>query len=182
MAAWIQRRYGKGEIDRAADILVPWWMANEDLMEVDQQRVNNRKSSRIGVHRTPCRCWPSDGAHFAHETRCPEWVIAQRLKRISSVLNKLAREPRMKLSQMQDLGGCRAIVPDVASVDQIFNLYRGPEDLFTRESTAIVPHTPTDASELTRELRELTKALRVRQRLAGWSRALRKLAKARGSR
>jgi hypothetical protein len=46
----------------------------------------------------------------------PGGLIAQWLKRVTSMLNKLAREPHMKLSQMQDLGGCRAIVPDVAAV------------------------------------------------------------------
>jgi hypothetical protein len=35
-----------------------------------------------------------------------EALIAQRLKRFSSVMNKLSREPTMKLSQMHDLGGC----------------------------------------------------------------------------
>src|SRR5262249_13622427 len=65
-------------------------------------------------------------------------LIAQRLKRISSALNKLVRESQMKLSQMQDLGGCRAIVADVADVDRIFDLYRGPQstqDLFESEGS-----------------------------------------------
>jgi hypothetical protein len=44
-----------------------------------------------------------------------------------------------------------------------------------REGTALVPGTPTDPGELIRELRETTKALKVRQRLAGWARALKQL-------
>src|SRR5262245_31811127 len=66
----------------------------------------------------------------------PEGLIAQRLKRMSSVLNKLTREPNMKLSQMQDLGGCRAIVSDVQAVDRLFDLYRRPhETLFEPEGS-----------------------------------------------
>jgi ppGpp synthetase/RelA/SpoT-type nucleotidyltranferase len=33
-------------------------------------------------------------------------IVAQRLKRFESIASKLVREPNMKLSQMQDLGGC----------------------------------------------------------------------------
>jgi ppGpp synthetase/RelA/SpoT-type nucleotidyltranferase len=38
-------------------------------------------------------------------------VVAQRLKRLPTILDKLKRHPEMKLSRMHDIGGCRAIVP-----------------------------------------------------------------------
>ncbi len=44
-----------------------------------------------------------------------------------------------------------------------------------REGTAQVPGTPSDENELVKELRELTKALKVRQRLRGWTNAIRQL-------
>jgi hypothetical protein len=44
-----------------------------------------------------------------------------------------------------------------------------------REGTPYVDGTPTDASELTKELRDITKSLKVRQRLVGWARALKQL-------
>ena len=37
--------------------------------------------------------------------------VGQRLKREPQILRKLARYPGMKLSRMQDVGGCRAIMP-----------------------------------------------------------------------
>lgn len=37
-------------------------------------------------------------------------VVAERLKRLDSIVNKLKREPSMSLWTMQDLGGCRFIV------------------------------------------------------------------------
>ena len=46
-------------------------------------------------------------------------VVAQRLKRLPSIVSKLERLPRIKLSRMQDIGGCRAIV---ASADDAFTL------------------------------------------------------------
>lgn len=43
-------------------------------------------------------------------------IVAERLKRLDSILNKLNREPTMSLWTMQDLGGCRFIVPEVADI------------------------------------------------------------------
>lgn len=43
-------------------------------------------------------------------------LVAQRIKRLPSIRHKLERFPTLNVSQMQDLGGCRAVV---ASVDQV---------------------------------------------------------------
>jgi hypothetical protein len=45
-----------------------------------------------------------------------ESIVVSRLKRLATTLNKLFREPRMKLSTMQDVGGLRAIVDTPAHV------------------------------------------------------------------
>ena len=37
-------------------------------------------------------------------------IVAQRLKRMPTIISKLERLPWLKLSRMQDIGGCRAIV------------------------------------------------------------------------
>lgn len=51
-------------------------------------------------------------------------LTAQRLKRISSIEAKLRRFPEMKLTQMQDIAGCRAVVRDVAEVEKLVIAYR----------------------------------------------------------
>jgi hypothetical protein len=51
-------------------------------------------------------------------------LVAQRLKRLSSIALKLRRFPEMKLSQMQDIGGCRAIVATAADVDKLVERYK----------------------------------------------------------
>ncbi len=43
-------------------------------------------------------------------------LVVQRLKRSRSILAKLVREPSMRLTQMQDIGGCRAVLDTVESV------------------------------------------------------------------
>ena len=46
-------------------------------------------------------------------------IVARRLKRIPSIVAKLTRLPRIHLSEMQDIGGCRAVV---GSANDAFNL------------------------------------------------------------
>lgn len=43
-------------------------------------------------------------------------IVAERLKRLDSIINKLKREATMNLWTMQDLGGCRFIVPTIEEV------------------------------------------------------------------
>ncbi|MCS7007278.1 MAG: RelA/SpoT domain-containing protein [Gaiellaceae bacterium] len=38
-------------------------------------------------------------------------IVSQRLKRLPTIIDKLARFPAMNVTQMQDIGGCRAILP-----------------------------------------------------------------------
>jgi hypothetical protein len=38
--------------------------------------------------------------------------VAQRLKRLVTIVDKLARMPTTKLTQLQDIGGCRAVLDD----------------------------------------------------------------------
>lgn len=50
-------------------------------------------------------------------------LVVQRLKRARSILAKLAREPSMRLSQMQDIGGCRAVFESLDSVYRLKDSY-----------------------------------------------------------
>jgi hypothetical protein len=59
-------------------------------------------------------------------------VVAQRLKRLSSIRLKLVLIPGMQMSRMHDIGGCRAVVRSIAEERKIVGLYR--------ESAAKNPH------------------------------------------
>jgi hypothetical protein len=130
MAEWAKRAYSKGEIDRVGALLVPWWgggVKPENLGHLWSVAQNWRTS-----HGLPLNVFQAGLRSRAKRTD-EDIIVAQRLKRMSSVLNKLSREPNMKLSQMQDLGGCRAIMPDVATVDAVYGMYRGDEPLLESE-------------------------------------------------
>lgn len=45
--------------------------------------------------------------------------VSQRLKRMTTILDKVVREPTLALDRMQDIGGCRVVVPDLVSVYQL---------------------------------------------------------------
>ncbi len=51
-------------------------------------------------------------------------VVAERLKRLDSIINKLKRQPTMSLWEMQDLGGCRFIVPSIPEVYHYAEKYK----------------------------------------------------------
>lgn len=51
-------------------------------------------------------------------------LIAQRLKRETSIVRKLGRSGQMRLTQMQDIGGCRAVLKSADEVDELFEIYR----------------------------------------------------------
>lgn len=44
-------------------------------------------------------------------------LVAERLKRLDSIVAKLQRESGMKLYRMQDLGGCRMVLPTIEDVE-----------------------------------------------------------------
>lgn len=49
---------------------------------------------------------------------------AQRLKRLQSILRKLGRQSTMQMSQMQDIGGCRAVLPGMARLNTLRFIYQ----------------------------------------------------------
>lgn len=51
-------------------------------------------------------------------------IVAQRLKRMPTIIDKLRRFPAMKLTTMQDIGGVRAILGSVSDVYGLANEYR----------------------------------------------------------
>lgn len=53
------------------------------------------------------------------ESRGRPVVVGQRLKRMPRIVEKLTRDHRSNLSRMQDIGGCRAILEDLATVDAV---------------------------------------------------------------
>jgi (p)ppGpp synthase/HD superfamily hydrolase len=48
---------------------------------------------------------------------CDGPEVSQRLKRVPTILDKITREPTLALANMQDIGGCRAVLQ---SIDEVY--------------------------------------------------------------
>lgn len=53
------------------------------------------------------------------------WHNAQRIKRLESIHAKLSRQASMRMSQMQDIAGCRAVFKKMSSVQRLVQKYKG---------------------------------------------------------
>ena len=92
------------EIDQAGRILANVPAEGEDDREwVDAFRYIGRWRA---AHAGPLRAFRSNLQRRVGR----RGIVAQRLKRMPTIISKLERLPWLKLSRMQDIGGCRAIV------------------------------------------------------------------------
>lgn len=115
--AWAKPQNNRGRVDAAGDALLHPPISSDEY-EAALSVINNWRSS----HGYPLQCLKMVllGRAKSIDSKA---LIAQRLKRLHSIELKLKNNPHMKLSQMQDLGGCRAVVRSVHNVHQLVSLY-----------------------------------------------------------
>jgi hypothetical protein len=122
--AWTTLEYTRTQVDKAGDVLVAGVLENLDrpydeyLDALDV--INNWRSS----HSFPLNTFTVGLKRRAREVD-PDALVAQRIKRLSSIAHKLERFTTMKLSQMQDIGGCRAIVSTLREVKELVAIQKG---------------------------------------------------------
>ncbi len=111
--AWTKPRgSSKGTINRAGDILI-----NDISSEEEKNKALEILDNWRAVHSYPMHIFKKrlkDKSTAVDENA----LTAQRLKRVPAIIHKLKRKygghnPTMKLSQMQDIGGCRAVLSNV---------------------------------------------------------------------
>ena len=116
---WATPQYDRREVNAAGDCLI----ANAQLITLMRRDemlavINNWRSS----HSFPLQSFKTTLLRRAKKVD-HQAIVAQRLKRLSSISAKLHRFPDMKLSQMQDIGGCRAVVENLGCVERLVKLY-----------------------------------------------------------
>lgn len=112
---WKEPMYSKSQIGRAGKIIKNTSSIEEDRNEALTIINNWRASHAFPLHIIYC--------YFKRHYDRPNYIIAQRLKRLPSIIHKLQREPTMNLWTIQDLGGCRIIVPTIEDVYTIVDTY-----------------------------------------------------------
>lgn len=125
---WVKPEgYTKGEINRAGDTLI----SDTSSQEKDKalEILDNWRAS----HSYPMHVFKK---RLKEKSRLMEEdsLTVQRLKRVPAIIAKLKRSydghtPSMKLSQMQDLGGCRTVLSSVSLVRKLHQEYYVKGDL-----------------------------------------------------
>jgi hypothetical protein len=117
---WAVPSYPKNQVDWAGQVLA---LETTDPFSDDwfraYQVIDNWRSS----HNYPLNTFQVTLRTKARKVD-PNCVVAQRIKRLSSIGHKLSRFKSMQLSQMQDIGGCRAIVETVQNVEALVESYK----------------------------------------------------------
>ena len=132
---WAKPEYLLDEVDEAGRILI----AEPEDFTWARTIINNWRSS----HAFPLNTFQMN---LRTKTRqvSKSGFVAQRTKRLPAIRHKLERMPHLRLSRMQDIGGCRAVVPTVANMRTLRMLIRKSQfkHKFERENDCVA--TPKD--------------------------------------
>lgn len=116
--AWAVPEHSRAEINAASRV----WLS-PDTSPDEKSRALKIVNNWRGIHAFPLNTFQMGlrrrGSRFSDDV-----VVAQRIKRLSSIDLKLSLRPTMKLTQMQDIGGCRAILESVAHVRKLMGSFR----------------------------------------------------------
>jgi ppGpp synthetase/RelA/SpoT-type nucleotidyltranferase len=125
MSRWAKPLYSKKKVNRAGEALIGFPADDKfDLMEYIEALdvINNFRS----IHGHPLNTFQTTLRNKGRLVDS-DLIVAQRIKRLSSIELKLRRFPLMTLSQMQDIGGCRAVLTNVEYVDDLVSEYLGSD-------------------------------------------------------
>lgn len=124
--AWAIPRYEKEEINKAAKTYIADMFDPEAFgPEYDWARyegslaaINNWRA----IHAYPLNILQMNLRRAVARVDY-DGLVAQRTKRLTSIVAKLVKRPKMKLTQMQDIGGCRAVVNSLNAVHAMDDYY-----------------------------------------------------------
>ena len=115
----------KGEYNRAGDYLRDWWMypSSKDPRADDEAALRTAVELVVdwrASFQKPLNAVTQGLRQFVRREQGvgPNVTVpvAQRLKRLVTIVDKLARMPTTNLTQLQDIGGCRAVLDDQGDV------------------------------------------------------------------
>ena len=90
------------QVSEAEDVLTYWRYIHLPVLNTFQASMRNKMTGKY------------KGQGF----------VAQRLKRSSSIISKLQRQPRMQLSTMQDIAGIRAVMNNLKDVRDLYGKFK----------------------------------------------------------
>lgn len=125
--AWTKPAYSRNQVDKAAALFVADEL-NVYNYEEPWAILNNWRAS----HSYPLNTIQKLLRRYAKSTD-PDSIVSQRLKRLESIENKLERFKNLQLSQMQDIGGCRAIMSTSSFVADVVRRFDNTRSTHVRK-------------------------------------------------
>jgi len=128
--AWAARIHSKGRIDRAGRALASPEApaADGEFPDYVQRLIQRDEDIAVVDNWRACHAYPLQVIKMTLLNRAKkidrDALIAQRLKRRPSIEIKLRDNLNMKLSQMHDIGGCRAVLATVRQVHELVRTYK----------------------------------------------------------
>ena len=116
--AWVKPEFSRRKVDAAGQYLSGRSAGSIESTGHALEIVNNWRSS----HSFPLKTMRTYLSTKSSEVDSNS-LVAQRVKRLSSIESKLTRFSWLKLSRMQDIGGCRAVLPRVGQIQELVDLY-----------------------------------------------------------
>lgn len=110
---WVTLEHSKGQVDAAGSLLASGTASTDEYNQALDILNNWRAAHSFPLNTIQVGLRRRARGIDEHS------LIAQRLKRVSSILQKLQRFPHMKLSRMQDIGGCRAVLNTSADAQKV---------------------------------------------------------------
>lgn len=117
--AWTEPRFTRREVDRAAALLAAGKVIAPEQVDQALLVIGNWRAA----HAFPLNTFQMGLRQAAQKVQAGA-LIAQRLKRLPTMLDKLRRMPKTTLTRFQDIGGCRAVVTSLAQVLALRERYR----------------------------------------------------------
>lgn len=116
--AWAVPDFSRSEVNAASKVWLSPDSSPEEKLEA-LRIVNNWRA----IHAFPLNTFQM-GLRRRGQRFSNDFVVAQRIKRLSSIELKLSLRPSMKFTQMQDIGGCRTILENVKQVRQLVDSFK----------------------------------------------------------
>ncbi|MEK6940643.1 MAG: RelA/SpoT domain-containing protein [Nanoarchaeota archaeon] len=117
---WEKPEYTKDEVNWAGKVV----SGRKKVSHEDEERAMVIFENWRACHNYPLHIFYMRLKKYSEDLHTNS-IVAQRLKRTPSIIQKLKRgynnhKPSMNLYQMQDIGGCRAIVPNVKLARKLY--------------------------------------------------------------
>lgn len=116
---WAARKYTYDEINQAGRALIDRNSKPLDIIKAIEI-INNWRAA----HAFPLNTVQVRLRNKAGQVGRPGASVAQRIKRLPAIESKLRRLKNVNLVEMQDIGGCRAVVSQNAHVKKLSRLYQ----------------------------------------------------------